>query len=72
MEMLMNYDWPENYTQFKRLIRELAVITVTPYITSNSVAILLDKERSFINNPYKYAFDNSMDLERPLKDIIAM
>lgn len=70
MEMLMNYDWPENYTQFKRLIRELAVITVTPYITSNSVAILLDKERSFINNPYKYAFDNSTDLERPLKDII--
>nr|PZN07078.1 MAG: propionate catabolism operon regulatory protein PrpR [Caldicoprobacter oshimai] len=70
MEMLMNYDWPENYIQFKRLIRELAVITVTPYITSNSVAILLDKERSSINNPYKDAFNNSMDLERPLKDII--
>lgn len=34
MEMLMHYDWPQNYTQFKRLTRELAVLTITPYITS--------------------------------------
>lgn len=69
MDMLMNYDWPQNYTQFKRLTRELAIITVTPYITSNSVAILLDKERSSINSSYKDTVDNSMDLERPLEEI---
>lgn len=69
MEMLMHYDWPQNYTQFKRLTKELAVLTVTPYITSNSVAILLDKERSFINNSYKAVIDGSMDLARSLEEI---
>jgi transcriptional regulator with PAS, ATPase and Fis domain len=69
MEMLMHYDWPQNYTQFKRLTRELAVLTVTPYITSNSVAILLDKERSSINSSGEAMADISMDLERPLEEI---
>lgn len=69
MEMLMHYDWPQNYTQFKRLTREMAVLTVMPYITSNSVATLLDKERSSINGSYKTLTDASMDLERPLEEI---
>ncbi len=69
MEMLMHYDWPQNYTQFKRLTRELAVLTVTPYISSNSVAILLDKERSSIHSTYESSADASMNLERPLEEI---
>jgi hypothetical protein len=69
MEMLMHYDWPQNYTQFKRLTRELAVLTVTPYITSNSVATLLDKERSSINSTSETLVGASMDLERPLEEI---
>lgn len=70
MEMLINYDWPQNYTQFKRLTRELAVITDTPYITSNTVANLLDKERSSFVNSYNNLVDNSINLERPLDEII--
>jgi len=69
MEMLMQYDWPENYTQFKRLTRELVVLTVTPYITSNSVAILLDKERSSINRSSGTYVNTSMNLDRPLEEI---
>jgi Response regulator containing CheY-like receiver, AAA-type ATPase, and DNA-binding domains len=69
MEMLMQYDWPQNYTQFKRLSGELAVLTVTPYITSNSVAILLDKERSSINSSYETRPYTSMNLERSLEEI---
>ncbi|BCN29766.1 sigma-54-dependent transcriptional regulator [Anaeromicropila herbilytica] len=69
MEMLMQYDWPQNYTQFKRLTRELAVLTITPYITSNSVAILLDKERSSINGTNTSPVETSMDLTRPLEEI---
>ncbi len=69
MEMLMQYDWPQNYTQFKRLTGELAVLTVTPYITSNSVAILLDKERSSINSSYDARPYTAMNLERPLEEI---
>lgn len=70
MEMLINYDWPQNYTQFKRITRELAVITNTPYITSNSVAILLDKENSCFNSTNETIIDNSMDLKKPLEEII--
>lgn len=54
MKMLMHYDWPQNYTQFKRLTRELAVLTVTSYI---------------INSSYGSLSDTSMDLERPLEEI---
>lgn len=69
MEMLMHYDWPQNYTQFKRILRELAVLTVTPYITSNSVATLLDKERSSINSSNTVMLDTSMNLNRSLDEI---
>lgn len=69
MDMLAQYDWPQNYTQFKRLTQELAVLTVTPYITSNSVAILLDKERSSINNTSPLSATASMNLARPLEEI---
>ena len=70
MEMLQSYEWPQNYTQFKRVMNELAVLTDTPYITGNSVAALLDKERSFISaGPEAAALPAAMDLHRPLEDI---
>ncbi|MDO5409940.1 MAG: PrpR N-terminal domain-containing protein [Lachnospiraceae bacterium] len=69
MEMLMHYDWPQNYTQFKRLTRELAVLTVTPYITSNSTAVLLDKERSLISGSCEALEKSSINLARPLEEI---
>mgnify|MGYP005750518651 CR=1 FL=1 len=69
MEMMQNYNWPQNYTQFKRLMNELAVLTDTPYITSNSVAALLDRERSFISAEPERSVSPSLDLNRPLEDI---
>ena len=46
LEMLRQYAWPNNYTQFKNLLRNLASVTTTPYIQSTTVAELLSKERS--------------------------
>ena len=46
MALLETYDWPCNYTQFKRVINELAVITSTPYISARDVRSLLEKERA--------------------------
>ena len=69
MEMLQNYEWPQNYTQFKRLMNELAVLTDTPYITSNSVAILLDKERSVISASPEAYLSPALDINRPLEEI---
>ncbi len=46
MDLLQAYDWPNNYTQFKRVINELAVITDTPYISFDHVKATLDKEKA--------------------------
>ncbi|MBQ8094803.1 MAG: PrpR N-terminal domain-containing protein [Clostridia bacterium] len=45
LEMLVRYDWPENYTQFKHVLHALASLTEGPYILSNDVAELLAQER---------------------------
>ena len=46
MEMLCQYDWPNNYTQFKHILQTLATMTDSTYIRSSAVAELLAKERS--------------------------
>ncbi|QHQ63238.1 sigma-54-dependent transcriptional regulator [Anaerocolumna sedimenticola] len=71
MELLQEYDWPQNYTQFKRLLNELATLTTTPYITSLSVMELLDKERNTIGSGYSSAPDSkfSLNLNRTLDEI---
>ncbi|MGL5433957.1 MAG: PrpR N-terminal domain-containing protein [Lachnospiraceae bacterium] len=48
MELLQTYDWPYNYTQFKRLLNELALMTDTPYISCTHVAELMEKEKAHI------------------------
>ena len=45
IEMLRQYDWPNNYTQFKYVLQTLATLTSSPYIRSTLVAELLAKER---------------------------
>lgn len=46
LELLMEYEWPYNYTQFKRILSELTILTTTPYISEAMVKELLDKERN--------------------------
>ena len=46
LEMLRQYPWPNNYTQFKNLLRNLASVTTGTYVQSATVAELLAKERS--------------------------
>lgn len=46
LEQLRNYYWPNNFTQFKKVLLELATITNTPYIRSNDVAEVLAQERT--------------------------
>jgi len=45
LALLQDYGWPDNYTQFKRVLNELAVLTTTPYITTDSVRSVLGKEK---------------------------
>lgn len=60
MELLQQYDWPYNYTQFKRSINELALATNTPYISAEQVEVFLEKEREQIAAQNKdYETENS-------------
>lgn len=45
MELLQSFDWPHNYNQFKRILNELAVITDSLYIKTDSVSKLLKREK---------------------------
>ena len=46
MEQLCRYEWPNNYTQFKGALYELAALTSSAYIRGSAVAELLARERS--------------------------
>ena len=45
MEMMMRYDWPGNYSQFKNFLQEMAVLASGPYISTHDVAEQLARER---------------------------
>ena len=45
LEMLIRYDWPGNYTQFKHVLHELTVLTNGLYISNADMAELLAQER---------------------------
>ena len=46
IELLRQYPWPNNYTQFKNLLRSLATLTTGPYIRSSLVVELLARKRT--------------------------
>ena len=45
MALLQNFQWPHNYTQFRRVLGDLAVMSPGQAITADSVRQLLRKER---------------------------
>ncbi|MBQ9265274.1 MAG: sigma-54-dependent Fis family transcriptional regulator [Clostridia bacterium] len=51
LDMLIRYDWPGNYTQFKHVLQELSFLTVGPYISATDVADLLARERRVFHRP---------------------
>ena len=70
MSLLQHYDWPYNYTQFKRILNELALITTTPYIRAVHVAELLEKESAHLIPPLPAnTSSHTLDLNRSLDEI---
>ena len=47
MELLRRFGWPHNYTQFRRVINDLAVNATAPVITAGEVRRVLQKEQHF-------------------------
>lgn len=74
MELLKAYSWPSNYSQFKRILRELAVITEKSYIQADDAAEILEREQG-IAGTCAYAsagIDPAKTLDEINQDIIQM
>lgn len=75
MDLLLRFDWPGNFTQVKRVISSLCVITNTSYITTASVKRVFDQEVS-ANTSEQDAegasknLSQGINLNRPLASII--
>ena len=68
IEMLRQYEWPNNYTQFKHILQTLASMTESSYIRSSAVAEVLTGERGL---RYSAGKSNLLaDGVRPLDEII--
>lgn len=61
IDMLRQYDWPNNYTQFKHVLQTLATFTTSTYIRSDMVAEVLSKERSLRRGSLPAALASSSD-----------
>lgn len=69
IEMLRQYDWPNNYTQFKHVLQTLATLTASTYIRGSVVAELLARERSLRRSAAPAAAP--VNTERTLEEIIS-
>ena len=75
LDLLQSYSWPYNYTQLKRVLNELALVTQTSYIQSSDVRSLLEKESEFAESAAEQlhsspAGGHALDLSRPMNEIM--
>lgn len=71
IELLRQYDWPHNYTQFRQVLHELATLATSAYIRSSAVAELLAKQRA-ITRSTALTTQSGVSIEgRTLEQIIA-
>lgn len=69
LELIKSYSWPNNLDQFRRVIKELAVITNTSYISVNDVNAVIDQEnRQFPQKKVKNTAP-AVNLKQPLDKI---
>lgn len=70
LQLLQAFAWPHNYTQFRRVMGELAVTATGPTITAEDVRQVLQKERHVgIFSPQAEEAAAPLDLNRPLDEI---
>lgn len=70
MNLLQNFQWPHNYTQFRRVMGDLAVTAPGQFITAESVRQILRKERHV--GAFALHAENTavpLDLGRTLEEI---
>lgn len=70
LSLLQSYNWPHNYTQFRRVIGELAITGTSQIITAENVRQVLRKERHVgAFSSLKENAATPLDLNRTLSEI---
>ena len=73
MKFMQNYSWPGNFPQFKRVLKQLASLSSSPYICLKDVKALLSQDESQEPHPARnggFSIDLSGNLEEITKEII--
>ncbi|MGF7011009.1 DNA-binding NtrC family response regulator [Lachnospiraceae bacterium PF1-22] len=83
IKLLKAYDWPLNFVQFKRVLKNAIISTTELYVTPETIQKILDRERKITSCHHKAIANpcsntesavSSLDLSQPLhlinKDII--
>lgn len=70
MELLRNFEWPYNYTQFQRVLKELALMAEADCITEEETETVLKRERTVATlNAKAEDMGKPLDLSRTLDEI---
>ena len=70
--MLRQYPWPNNYTQFKNVLRASPPCRTAPYIRAGTVADMLSKERTLraVPQPASARKPSEQTLEEVIRDVV--
>ena len=69
LTLLLAYSWPQNFTQLKRVLTELVLLTTTPYIKTETVKRVLSKEDQ-LYIPSSNSGNTLFNINQSLNDII--
>ena len=70
IELLQEFHWPHNYTQFQRIVEEAATTAPGQTITAEDIRRVLQKERyECVLSPATKGICAPLDLNRPLAEI---
>ena len=71
MNMLQDYHWPNNFSQFKRVARELAITSDGSFVTQEDVSRVVQKERYIGYVSESEESYQPVNLHRPMDEIEA-
>ncbi|MGI6030027.1 MAG: PrpR N-terminal domain-containing protein [Eubacteriales bacterium] len=72
IQLLQEFRWPQNYTQFKRILDQATVLASDSYITAQQLRFIISNEKTIlpVYGTNQYSLDISRTLEEMQQEII--
>lgn len=68
IERIRDFPWPHNIRQFRRVIRQISILTSGNYVATDTVREVLNAEGNFLLHPISNG-TATIDITRPLEEI---